>query len=360
MHSLKFKVLLFFLLITCISFGQASYPEITEGDYLIKDFQFVTGETLPELKLHYTTLGEPKKDANGKTNNVVLIMHGTTGSANSLLTERFAGQLFNPGQLLDSNKYYIILTDAIGHGKSSKPSDGLRMDFPEYTYDDMVKATYQLLTEHLGINHMRLIMGTSMGGMQSWVWGYTYPDFMDALMPLASLPVEIAGRNRMMRKGMIESIKMDPEWNNGNYDDQPINGLKAFTAQLLLTAGNPIQRQEMAPTRVKADSLWTAMVDRISTRYDANDVIYQFEASRFYNPSPHLEKIKAPLFAINSADDFINPPELKLMEPNIAKIEKGRYILIPISAETRGHGTHSQPEIWGDYLKELLEITSKD
>ena len=336
--------------------GAAEYPEPVEGDYRLTDFEFHTGEVLPELNLHYRTLGERRADGEGRTTNAVLVMHGTTGSGAGFLSDRFAGQLFGSGQLLDANRYYIVLTDAIGHGGSSRPSDGLRMKFPKYNYDDMVKAQYRLLTEHLGVNHLRLVMGTSMGGMHTWVWGYTYPDFMDALMPLASLPVEIAGRNRMMRKMIIDSVMSDPEWNGGNYDSPP-QGLVNATYPLIFMVSSPLQWQKEAPTRAESEAFLAARVERYSKGLEANDLIYQFDSSRDYDPSPHLHEIKAPLLAINSADDQVNPPELKILEREIEKVPNGRAIVLPITDQTRGHGTHSYPAIWGSYLEELLAET---
>lgn len=340
--------------------GQSSYPEISEGDYIIEDFVFEDGSSLSELNIHYTTLGEPVKNENGQTLNAILIMHGTTGSGHSFLNERFAGQLFNPGQLLDATKYFIILPDGIGHGKSSKPSGGMRMNFPRYTYNDMVKAQYKLVTEQLNVNHLRLVMGTSMGGMHAWVWGYTYPDFMDALMPLASAPVEIAGRNRMQRKAIINCIEADPQWKGGEYEKQPRTGLTGAASAGYLMIGSNKRWHKMAPTGQVADSLLLAMIQRFVDRTDANDLIYQMDASRNYNPGPNISEIKAPLFAINSADDEINPPELGIMEKEISKVKNGRYILLPITDETTGHGTHSNPKVWGGYLKELIKITNKD
>ena len=333
-----------------------AYPAPVEGDFVIRNFAFASGEVIAELRQHYTTIGAPAKDASGTVTNAVLIMHGTGGTGRGFLSPGFAGRLFGPGQLLDATRYYIILPDGIGHGKSSKPSDGMRMRFPRYTYDDMVKAQYRLVTEHLGMNHLRLVMGTSMGAMHSWVWGYTYPDFMDALMPLASNPVEIAGRNRMMRRMIIDAIEGDPEWKRGEYTTQP-RGLADAVHVLLLMTSVPLQWQKDLPTRAAADSALAARTARSVAAQDANDMIYQFEASRDYNPAPHLGRIRAPLFAINSADDQVNPPELGLMEREIGKVARGRYILIPISDQTRGHGTHSLPSVWGSYLEELLVLT---
>ncbi len=334
--------------------GTANYPTPVEGDYVIENFRFVSGEVLPQLKLHYRTIGKPIKDSSGVARNAVLIMHGTTGSGTNFLSGQFAGGLFGPGQLLDAAKYYIILPDAIGHGKSSKPSDGPHMRFPKYTYDDMVKAQHQMLTEGLGVNHMRLVMGTSMGGMMTWVWGYMFPDFMDALMPLASFPVEIAGRNRMIRKMLVDSIRDDPEWKEGEYQSPPRRGLTGAIHMMIIMVSSPLQWQKAAPTRAAAEKFLEGRIDGYLKSLDANDMIYQYEASRDYNPEPHLGEIKAPLYAINSADDQVNPPELGILEREIQRVKRGRYILIPISDQTAGHGTHSIPAIWGKYLAELL------
>lgn len=327
--------------------------DTTQGYFSIKDFQFQSGERLPELKLHYTTLGTPRRDDAGVVRNAVLVMHGTGGSGENILGDNFAGVLFGDGQLLDANEYYIILPDGIGHGKSSKPSDGLKAQFPQYRYADMVQAQYQLVTEGLGINHLRLVMGTSMGGMQSWMWGEIYPDFMDCLMPLASLPAEIAGRNRMTRRMIIDAIQSDPEWQNGEYEAQP-RGLVTAIYILLFMTSVPLQWQKDAPTGTEADQLLHEKVEGYMSRFDANDLLYQVSASQDYNPAPHLSKIKAPLLAINSADDQVNPPELGLLEAGIEQVEHGDYILLPITDETRGHGTHSLPILWQDHLAKLL------
>jgi len=336
-----------------------NYPLPVEGDYAIANFRFHGGEVLPELKIHYRTLGTPARDASGVVRNAVLIGHGTGGSGTQFLSAQFAGVLFGPGQLLDATKYLIILPDGIGHGKSSKPSDGLHARFPHYTYDDMVVAQHQLLTEKLGVDHLRLVMGTSMGGMQTWVWGEMYPDFMDALMPLASNPVEIAGRNRIWRYMAIDAIRNDPDWMGGEYKSQPMRGLTTAEDLLLLAGSAPLQWQKQAPTREAAEKLYLDRFKPAVARLDANDLIYQLEASREYNPKPRLETIKAPLVAINSADDLINPPELGVMEQNLKRVKRGRYILIPISDQTRGHGTHSLPAIWQKYLRALLERSKK-
>jgi homoserine O-acetyltransferase len=295
------------------------------------------------------------RDVSGVVRNAVLIGHGTGGAGTQFLSAQFAGVLFGPGQLLDATRYFIILADGIGHGNSSKPSDGLHAKFPHYTYDDMVAAHHQLLTDKLGVNHLRLVMGTSMGGMQTWVWGEMYPDFMDALMPLASNPVEIAGRNRIWRYMAIDAIRNDPDWMGGEYKSQPMRGLTTAEDLLLLAGSAPLPWQKQAPTRETAEKFYVDRFKPAVGRLDANDLIYQLEASREYNPSPELETIKAPLVAINSADDLINPPELGIMEREIKRVKRGRFILIPISDQTRGHGTHSLPAIWQQHLRTLLE-----
>jgi homoserine O-acetyltransferase len=329
-------------------------PVPAQGDFTIHGFKLDSGEVLPELRLHYRTLGTPRRDATGVVRNAVLVMHGTGGSGGGFISDQFAGVLFKPGQLLDATKYFIILPDAIGHGQSSKPSDGLHARFPHYGYSDLVTAQYRLLTEGLGVNHLRLVMGTSMGGMHTWMWGEKYPDFMDALMPLASLPAQIAGRNRMMRRMVIDSIKSDPEWNNGEYKSQP-RGLTAAIYTLLFMTSSPLQWYKQAPTREAADRFFDDMVRRQLSRTDANDMLYAFDASRDYDPGPNLESIKAPLIAINSADDQVNPPELGILEREIKRVKRGRYVLIPISDRTRGHGTHSVPELWKEHLATLLQ-----
>jgi homoserine O-acetyltransferase len=349
--------LIFLAVLACLwspaLFAQPPRPAPVEGSCVLRDFRFDDGEVLPELRMHYTTLGTPVRDAGGVVRNAVLILHGTSGDGQGFLREQFAGQLFGPGQLLDAATHFIVLPDGIGHGKSSRPSDGLHMRFPKYGYGDMVRAQHQLLTECLKVDHLRLVMGTSMGGMHTWVWGSAYPDFMDALMPLASLPVEIAGRNRMMRKMAIDSITTDPEWKNGDYTTQP-RGLVAAIHVMVFMVSSPLQWQKEAPTREKAEALLASLIQRYASTLDANDLVYQFDASRDYNPLPHLADIRAPLYAINSADDQVNPPELGILDEAIHKVPRGRYILLPITPETRGHGTHSLPAIWGKYLGELL------
>jgi homoserine O-acetyltransferase/O-succinyltransferase len=345
------------LAVASLCHGQTALPN-REGNFTIHNFTFHTGEKLPELRLHYTTLGSPARDAAGRVRNAVLIMHGTGGSGRGFLGAAFGGVLFGPGQPLDIAKYYIVLPDAIGHGKSSKPSDGLHMRFPHYDYEDMVKADHALLEDGLQVDHLRLVMGTSMGAMHTWVWGYLYPDYMDALMPLACAPVEIAGRNRMFRAMVIQAIEGDPEWKDGEYTQPPANGLMAAEYALWMMTSSPLQLHKLYPTHQRADEAVTALRRR-ALRLDANDMLYQFDSSTDYNPSPHLGEIKAPLFAVNSADDEVNPPELGIMEREIQKVPHGRYIPIPTSGETRGHGTHSRPAVWKQYLVELLRISER-
>ena len=332
----------------------ADYPPPTEGDYTIKDFKFTSGETLPELKIHYRTLGKIDKDAQGKVTNAVLIMHGTTGSGAQFIRPEFAGELFGKDQPLDATKFFIVLPDGIGHGKSSKPSDGPHAKFPRYGYIDMVEAQYRLLTDGLGVNHARLVMGTSMGGMHTWLWGEIHPDFMDALMPLASLPTQISGRNRGWRRMVIDAIRNDPAWNNGEYKTQPPS-LRTAAEMLWLMSSNPVLRQKEAPTRAKTDEVVDKFVaDHLKTD-DANDILYAIEASRDYDPCPALEKISAPLLAINSADDLINPPELGILESEIKRVPHGRAIVMPLSDKTRGHGSHTLAVLWKDQLSSLLK-----
>ena len=333
----------------------ANYPDPVQSDFILHDYKFVNGQILPELRLHYTTLGTPVKDSAGIVRNAVIVMHGTGGAGTSFLSPTFAGILFSPGGLLDATRYFIILPDDIGHGKSSKPSDGLRQRFPNYTYEDMVRLEYKLATEKLGVNHMRLVMGTSMGAMHTWMWGYMYPDFMDALMPLASAPVEIGGRNRMMRKMIIESIRTDPDFNNGDYT-KPLRGMLGAEFALFMMSSSPLQLLKQAPTLEQADRNFETRFLGDQPRWpDPNDMLYTFECSRDYNPAPHLEEITAPLYAVNSADDQVNPPELGILEREIKLVKHGLYILIPVSDKTRGHGTHSLPAVWGEYLAELLK-----
>ena len=340
----------------------ADYPTPTEGDYVVRDFKFTSGETLPELRLHYRTLGKPEKDAQGKTTNAVLIIHGTTGSGAQFVPRpEFADELFGKDQPLDATKFFIILPDGIGHGKSSKPSDGMHAKFPRYGYIDMVEAQYRLLTEGLGVNHARLVMGTSMGGMHTWLWGELHPDFMDALMPLASLPTQISGRNRGWRRIIIDAIRNDPDWRGGDYPaaaGQPPS-LRTAAEMLWFMSSNPVLRQKEAPTLAKTDEVLGKFVDQIVKTDDANDVLYALEASHDYDPGPNLEKIRAPLLAINSADDLINPPELGILEREIKRVQKGRAVIIPLSDKTRGHGSHTVAALWKDELLKLLNESKK-
>ncbi len=331
----------------------ADYPKPVEGDAVLRDFRFASGESLPELRVHYRMLGAPRRDASGVVRNAVLILHGTGGSGASFLRAEFAGELFGAGQPLDAAKYFIVLVDGIGHGRSSKPSDGLRAKFPHYGYRDMVEADYRLLTERLGVNHARLIMGTSMGGMHTWLWGEMHPEFMDALMPLASVPVQISGRNRVWRRVIIDAIRHDPEWHEGNYTVQPPS-LRTAEEMLWLVGSNPILRQQEAPTRAKADEVLDAFVANALKTADANDVLYQLDASSDYDPNPALEKIRAPLLAVNSADDLINPPELGILERELKRVPRGEMVMIPLSPDSRGHGSHTIAKLWKDWLVKLL------
>jgi homoserine O-acetyltransferase len=325
----------------------------TEGDFILRNARFASGDTLPELRIHYTTLGRPRRGADGVVRNAVLMLHGTTGSGTGLVGPM--SPLFAAGELLDTTRYYVILPDNIGHGRSSRPSDGLRMRFPKYTYDDMVDAQHRLLTEGLGVGHLRLIMGTSMGCMHAWVWGVRYPGFADGLVPLACAPMEIAGRNRMIRRLIIEAITNDPAWNGGEYTQPPLRGMRAAMGFLFVMTSAPLVQHRQAPTREQADSAIVAYIDRMARTLDANDVIYAFESSREYDPSAALATITVPVLAINSADDFVNPPELEVVQRLVARVPQARFVLIPTSDSTRGHGTHSRPAVWHGHLAEFLQ-----
>jgi homoserine O-acetyltransferase len=342
----------FFLLLALLT-RAADVSPLQPGDYAIRNFRFQSGETLPEVRMHYVTFGTPQRDARGVVRNAVIILHGTTGSSAQFLVTNFADVLFGKGQLLDASRYYIVIPDNLGHGKSTKPSDGLHAKFPKYGYRDMVEAQHRLLTEGLDVNHLRLVMGTSMGGMHTWVWGETHPDFMDALLPLACLPTEISGRNRVWRRMIIDSIRGDPGWNNGEYAIQP-NGTRVAHEMLYFIGSNPTQRLKEAPSLAEADRQLDAYVDGAMKRLDANDVLYALEASHDYNPGPALEKIQAPLIAVNFADDLINPPELGVLEREIKRVKRGQAVMIPESERTRGHGTHTMPALWEKHLKRLL------
>lgn len=357
-----FLAMLAVLLFARISSAQTNataHWQTHEDDFVVQNFHFHDGKTLQGLRLHYTTLGTPQRDAKGHVTNAVLIMHGTGGTGHQFLLPVFAGVLFGPGQLLDSSKYFIILPDDIGHGKSSKPSDGLRMKFPNYDYADMVQAEYDLVTQGLSVDHLRLVMGTSMGCMHTWMWGEAHPQFMDALMPLACLPVQIGGRNRMTRKMIMDSIKEDPAWDNGNYTAEPVNGLRAALDVELLMVSTPLYWQTEYPTPDAADEFLAHSLTEWLKGLDANDMLYAFDASRDYDPSPDLSRITAPLIAVNSADDFVNPPELHIDERLIGKVPHGRFVLLPITDQTRGHRTHRLAAVWKGYLAQLLTESAK-
>jgi len=336
----------------------ADFPAPVDGDYVARDFKFGSGETLPSLKLHYRTIGTPQRDASGVVRNAVMILHGTGGTGGAFLSQTFGGELFGAGQVLDATRYFIILPDGIGHGKSSKPSDGMHARFPQYTYDDMVRAQHTMLVDGLKVNHLRLVLGTSMGAMHCWVWGEMYPDFVDGLVPLASAPTQIAGRNRLMRTMIMDSIRNDPAWKNGDYTEQPHAGMVGAVNLLMMMTSSPIGWHKSGPTRDAADTWYAAQLKSRIAANDANDMLYQFNSSRDYDPSPTLEKITARLLAINSADDVVNPPELGIMEKLMPRVKHGRYILLPTTELTRGHGTHSLPAIWGKHLAEFMrELT---
>jgi homoserine O-acetyltransferase len=346
--------------------GQASKPQypptdwpIENGAFDIRDFHFGTGETLPNLHLHYLTLGKLHHDINGHSDNAILLLHGTGGSAHSLLNPAFSNVLFGPGQPLDIAKYFIILPDDIGHGESSKPSDGLHMKFPQYTYDDMVRSQHEMLVDGLHVDHLRLILGTSMGCMQAFVWGETYPQFSDALAPFACLPVAIAGRNRMWRYMAMQSIREDPAWDNGNYTHEPLEGLRRAADFLIIAGSAPQQMQKEFPTREQAENYVNQTVNDIVARTDANDFLYYFNASRKYNPEPKLSAVTTRVLWINSADDFINPPELEIAQKLAERMPHARFVLVPASMETYGHGTHTHAAVWKDYLIELLQDSGK-
>jgi homoserine O-acetyltransferase/O-succinyltransferase len=350
------------LLFLCLSaaqttMAQAAFPQPVEGDIVVRNFRFKSNEVLPELRLHYRTIGKLQRDAKGVARNAVLITHGTGGSGAQFLRPEFSDQLFRAGGILDATKYFIVLPDGIGHGKSSKPSDGLRAKFPRYGYVDMIEAQHRLLKE-LGVDHLRLAMGTSMGGMHTWLWGELHPEFMDALMPLASLPSQITGRNRVWRRVIIDAIRNDPQWQQGNYQAQPPS-LKTSQQMLFLMGSNPVLRQEQMPTISKSDEVLDAYVANALKTADANDVLYQLSASEDYDPAPGLEKIRAPLVAINFADDLINPPELQILETEIRRVRGGKAIVVPFGPDTAGHGTHTLAKVWEQHLAALLKQTER-
>ena len=325
----------------------ADFAAQKTGTYVAKDFKFATGDVLPELKLHYTTVGEPSGEP-------VLILHGTTGSGTGMLSATFGGELFGPGQPLDAAKYYVILPDSIGAGQSSKPSDGLRAKFPKYDYDDAVRAQHQLLTEHLGVKHLRMVLGNSMGGMMTWMWAEKYPAMMDIAVPMASLPVEMSSRNWALRRLVIDSIRNDPDWMGGNYSEQPKSWRFATTYFSIATSGGNQHLYKIAPTRAKTDEL----IDKsLATPMngDANDHLYQWDSSRDYDPSADLEKIQATVLAINSADDERNPPELGVLDQAMKRVQHGSVLLIPGSPDTFGHGTTGRAKFWKNEVAALLK-----
>jgi homoserine O-acetyltransferase len=329
----------------------ADYPAPKEGQWTARDFKFHTGEVMPELRLHYRTVGDPSGEP-------VLILHGTTGSGAGMLSPGFGGELFGSGQALDASKYFIILPDSIGHGKSSKPSDGQRAKFPRYNYDDMVDAQHRLVTEGLGVRHLRLVMGNSMGGMHTWIWGVKHPKSMDALVPMASQPTEMSSRNWMTRRMIIDAIRNDPDWKDGNYETQPRAFRTAAVFFGIATSGGTLAFQKMAPTRELADKLLDKRLANL-TKADANDYLYQWDSSRDYNPAPGLERIEAPLLAINAADDERNPPETGIMEREMKRVKGGRLYVIPASEETSGHGTTGMARFWQQQLREFLASVPK-
>jgi homoserine O-acetyltransferase len=333
----------------------ADFPPPVEGDFVTRDFKFATGETLPELKIHYRTIGTPQRDTAGVIRNAVLLLHSTGNTGAAFLLPTFGGLLFGPGQPLDATRYFLILPDAIGHGKSSKPSDGLRARFPKYTYGDMVRAQHLLVTEGLKVSHVRLMLGASMGGMQCWMWGETYPEFADGLVALATVPAQIAGRSRVMRVMLMDAIRNDPAWKGGAYTEEPRVGLANAINYLMIMTSSPLQYMKENPTRDAADAWYAKEIAARLATADANDMLYQFDSSRDYDPTAKLDTITAPLLAINSADDLVNPPELGIMERLIARVEHGRFILVPTSGDTWGHPTHSRPLVWGKYVAEFLQ-----
>ena len=327
--------------------------QITSRDCILPDFAFDCGEVMPALRIHARAIGQPRRGHDGRVNNAVLILHGTTGSGAQFLQPHFAGELFGAGQPLDASRHFIILPDGIGHGKSSKPSDGLRARFPRYGYHDMIRAQHRLLTECLEVDHLRLVMGTSMGGMHSWLWGIAHPDFMDCLMPLACLPAQIAGRNRMIRKMIMDAITKDPAWLHGDYLRQPPGLINAIHLLIVMTSC-PLQWRHEVPTRDAADAFLQQRIDQYAATLDANDTLYAVAASADYDPAPHLGRIRAPVLAINSADDQVNPPELGALEAAVGRMENARCVVLPISEDSRGHGTHTHAALWKGELADFL------
>jgi homoserine O-acetyltransferase/O-succinyltransferase len=346
-----------FLLLMTAAFAQTkpstAWPNQREGDHVIKDYRFASGETLPELKLHYTTLGTAKRNAAGEIVNGVLLLHGTSGTGKNWLLPSLADELFAPGQPLDAGQYFVILPDGIGRGGSSKPSDGLRANFPHYRYRDIIDSQYLMITEGLGVRHLRLVLGSSMGGMHTWLWGEMYPDLMDGLVPIASQPIAISGRNWISRRIAIEAIRNDPDWNNGNYEKNPTHYVRTAPFGALMTE-SVVQLQDMAPTREAGDALYRKMVEQAS-KGDANNQLYAIEAVMDYDPSQDLEKIRARLLAINFADDAVNATELDVLAPAIKRIPNAKYVVVPGSRETHGHFTHLRAALWKAHLIEFMK-----
>ena len=336
----------------------AGYPDPVQSDFVVRDFRFASGESLPELRLHYFTIGTPLPDERGRIANAVLLLHGTGGRGAGFLTDAFAGELFGSGQPLDASRWFIIVPDNLGHGGSSKPSDGMRANFPHYGYADMVEAQYRLVTQGLGVNHLRLIVGTSMGGMHAWMWAVQHPDFMDAVLPVASLPVQVSGRNRMERRLIVDAIRNDPDWKGGNYDRQP-QGLVTALRMIAISAGSTKRLYQEAPTQEATDRLLDRMVQQRMQNADANDLLYAWDASRDYDPAPGLERITAQLVAVNFADDERNPPALGILERGMLRVPNGRFVLIPASDATRGHASLAYAALWKDYLAELLAQSAR-
>lgn len=349
---------LLLLLMGAPAAAQSTYADrLKEGEVVLRDFRFKSGATLPQLRMHYATLGTPRRDENGLIDNAVMVLHGTGGSGRQFLQPQFADELFGPGQPLDLDRYFVILPDNIGHGQSSKPSDGLRTRFPEYDYDDMVEAQRRMLTEGLGVTKLRLLMGTSMGCMHGFVWAQRHPGFAEAIMPMACLPIEIAGHNRMWRKVAVEGIKADPAWQGGNYKSQPVQGLRTASSLLQVAGGAPLYLQKAYPDRESAEAFIVERIQRDIAGRDANDLIYQLEASRTYDPSGELDRITVPITWVNSEDDFINPPGYGIAERAAARMKNARYVLIPATSETRGHSTHTWAKFWKQELIDLLART---
>ena len=336
---------------------QAAFPGQKEGDFVAREFHFQSGEVLPEVKLHYTTVGTAQRDAAGRVTNAVLLLHGTTGTGKSFLQPSLGGELFGPGQPIDASRWFIILPDGLGRGGSSKPSDGLKARFPRYGYGDVVAAQHLLVTQGLGVDHLRAVVGTSMGGMMTWLWGERWPDMMDALMPIASQPVQISGRNLLWRKVVSENIRNDPDWNGGDYA-RPPRRWTAVVPLFTIMADSPVRLQREAPTRKDAEALYARLVDEAGRRFDANDYLYWYESSWDYDPEPDLARIRAPLVAVNFADDEINPSDLGIMERLVPKVPRGRLVLVPESERTVGHQTLTLAALWKAHLAELLERTS--